>query len=114
MYENAIEVLKILKEHSYEAYIVGDNGTDSDTKEGKASEGHIVCALTAITRFLEPNKKENVILMYGESITKYFDSKNKQSIIDKFSGEHEIIVDNAVYNINVEIPVRSAPAVQCK
>lgn len=86
-----------------EPFVVGDNGTQSDTREGKASEEHIMCALTAMTHFLEPEKVENVVLIYGESITKYLDSKNRQAIVDRFVGLHEIVVDGKKFKINIEI-----------
>ena len=47
-------------------FTIGANGKSSDRNEGKASDVHIVQALTAITRFIEPDCKEDIYLMYGE------------------------------------------------
>lgn len=83
-------------------YTIGANGKASDRNEGKASEFHIVQALTAITRFIEPECKEDIYLMYGESVDMYFNNKHKIEIKSKLEGKHTIYVNGVAYNFNIE------------
>lgn len=86
-----------------EDYVVGDAGTYSDSQEGKGSFEHKLTTLTAITHFLD--KEENgqeIVLIYGESVNKYYDEKNKEEIKSMFEGKHNIIVDDVEYNFVVK------------
>lgn len=83
-------------------YTIGVNGKSSDRNEGKASDIHIVQALTAITRFIEPDCKEDIYIMYGESVDMYFNNKHKIEIKTKLEGKHTIYVNGVAYNFNIE------------
>lgn len=83
-------------------YTIGANARTSDRNEGKASEFHIVQALTAVTRFIEPVCKEDIYLMYGESVDMYFNNKQKIEIKTKLEGKHTVCVNGVVYNFNIE------------
>lgn len=83
-------------------YTIGANASTSDKNEGKASEPHIVQALTAITRFIEPECKEDLYVMYGESIDMYFNNTHKIEIKTKLEGKHTIYVNGVGYTFNIE------------
>lgn len=83
-------------------YTIGANGKTSDRNEGKASDFHMVQALTAITRFIEPDCKEDIYLMYGESVDMYFNNKHKIDIKTKLEGKHTVYVNGVAYNFNIE------------
>ena len=83
-------------------YTIGANASTSDKNEGKASEPHIVQALTAITRFIEPECKEDLYIMYGESIDMYFNNAHKIEIKTKLEGKHTIYVNGVAYTFNIE------------
>lgn len=83
-------------------YTIGANGRTSDRNEGKASKYHIIQALTAITRFIEPDCKDNICLMYGESVDMYFNNSHKIDIKTKLEGRHTVYVNGVAYNFNVE------------
>lgn len=83
-------------------YTVGENGETSDLSEGKASEPQIVQALTAITRIIEPNEKRKIVLMYGESVSMYFDAEHKLEIKSKLEKAHDITVNNQRYTFEIE------------
>ena len=83
-------------------FTIGANGKTSDRNEGKASEVHIVQALTAITRFIEPECKEDLYIMYGESVDMYFNNKHKIDIKTNLEGKHNIYVNGIAYNFNIE------------
>ena len=83
-------------------FTIGANGKSSDRNEGKASDVHMVQALTAVTRFIEPDCKEDIYLMYGESVDMYFNNKHKIEIKTKLEGKHTIYVNGVAYNFNIE------------
>jgi len=83
-------------------YTIGANGKSSDRNVGKASEFHIVQALTSVTRFIEPNCKDDIYLMYGESADMYFNNRHKIDIKTKLEGKHTIYVNGVAYNFNIE------------
>lgn len=83
-------------------YTVGDTGIKSDKSAGKSSEIHIMSALTCITRFLDVKEEnDDLVIIYGESVTPYFDTKNKQAIITALEGKHQIVVDDVEYKFNI-------------
>ena len=72
-------------------YFIGEHAEDGDWREGKASEFHIVSALTCITRFLNSEEiNDDIVIIYGDSVDLFFDIKNKQDIINAFEGKHKI------------------------
>lgn len=83
-------------------YTIGANAGSSDKNEGKASEPHIVQALTAITRFIEPDCKENLYIMYGESVNMYFNNDHKIKLKTALEGKHTIYVNGVCYTFNIE------------
>lgn len=83
-------------------YTIGANAGSSDKNEGKGSEPHIVQALTAITRFIEPDCKDDLYIMYGESVNMYFNNRHKIEIKTKLEGKHTIYVNGVAYNFNIE------------
>lgn len=83
-------------------YAVGENAKGLDTQEGKASEHHIVCTLTALTNYLEPNEVRKITLVYGESVDKYFSEEQKKSIKKQLEGHHTIVVNNNLYDFYIE------------
>lgn len=79
---------------------------NSDKLEGKASEGHILCALVAITHFLTPGKcEDDIVLMYGESVDMYFNETHKKDLKKKLEGTHKIIVDEEEYEFTIGLAV---------
>lgn len=81
-------------EYKGEQYFVGDGATDSDLAEGKSSTIHKVQALTAIANFLDPNEKnDDIVVVYGESVDFYFQKENKDSIVKNLEGKHSMIVN---------------------
>ena len=83
-------------------YTIGANGRTSDRNEGKASEIHIVQALTAITRFVEPECEDEIYVMYGESADMYFNNKHKIEIKNKLEGKQNIYVNGKAYKLNIK------------
>lgn len=75
-------------------YYVGDSADESDLGEGKASLEHRVQALTVIANYLDPNEKnDDIVLVYGESVDYYFDVDNREAIIKTLEGKHEIAIE---------------------
>lgn len=92
-------------------WTIGENASRTHKLEGKDSEFHIVSALTAITKLFpkkeftvaeekNPNGKE-MVLMYGESINRYFNDEHKQELRELFEGTHVIMVDGEVYKFTI-------------
>lgn len=79
-------------------YTVGDTADQYDIHEGKASSEHILNTLVAVTRFLDPaTKYENIVVVYGESVDKYFEQDHKDAITKALMGSHVITVDDEVF-----------------
>lgn len=90
-------------EYKGEQYYVGDGATGSDLDEGKASLLHRVQALTAIAHYLNPEEKnDDIVLVYGESITFYFNEENKKDIVKGLEGKHSMIIDDVEYNFEIK------------
>lgn len=87
-------------------YTIGENARTSDKNIGKGSNIQIIQALTAITRFLTAGVNENICVLYGESVDKYFDNEHKKNIKALLEGGHTIIVDGndgvVTYTFTVE------------
>lgn len=83
-------------------YTVGDTADHYDIHEGKASSEHILTTLVAITRFLDPTiKYDNIVVVYGESVDKYFEQEHKDKITNALNGSHVINVDGQVYRFTI-------------
>lgn len=88
--------------YNEEKYVVGNGGNYSDSQEGKATEEHKISTLTAITQFLDKESKgEEVILIYGESVNKYYSATQRKEIKNMFEGRHQIVVDDIEYDFTI-------------
>lgn len=84
-------------------YIIGNNGSKALSGEGKESRIHLVSALTAITHFLDPeDDNDDIYVMYGESVDRYFNQKHKNYIKKNLEGTHEIMVGDKMFNFRVK------------
>lgn len=83
-------------------YTIGDKANHSDKLEGKASLPHVISCLTAITRFIKANEKENIIIVYGESVDMYYNKNQKEKIKEELEGKHKISVDGIEYSFMIE------------
>lgn len=92
-------------------WTIGENGSITHKLEGKVSDFHLVSSLTAITKLLpekdilstrtsKPGGKE-IILMYGESMNRYFNEEHKLLIRQEFEGVHQIRVDGKMYEFTI-------------
>ncbi|EOU2097111.1 ParM/StbA family protein [Clostridium perfringens] len=82
---------------------LGQNAENSFAGEGKESEMHMISTLTACTHFLDPeDTNENIYLMYGESVARYYNASQRDDIISKLEGKHTITVDGKQYRFNIE------------
>lgn len=92
-------------EHENQHYIVGERANNMMFGEGKDDEHHILSTLVAITHFLdaEKNKGDDVVLVYGESWSRYNNSKHKQEIKNKFEKRHIITVGGVEYDFNIRL-----------
>lgn len=85
-------------------YIVGDNASKMMSGEGKENDYHILGALVASTHFLEPDvENQEVYMMYGESVARYYNMKHKEEIKKKLEKFHEITVGGKVYKFTVKV-----------
>lgn len=83
-------------------YTIGANGAKSDKNEGKGSKIHIVQALTAITNFIDEEEDREIILIYGESVDLYFNSKHKAEVKEALEGNHSIKVNGKKYKFTIK------------
>lgn len=67
-------------------YTIGNKAEYMDTREGKDSEVHILCTLTAIAKL--KGDAEQIYLGYGESFNRYVNANQKEKIKNKLEGKH--------------------------
>lgn len=94
--ENSFNV--IYKDKQYLVGAAANNPTGQ--VEGKHTERHLISMLTAFTQSIPNNSIVNMAT--GESMDKYFNAKHKEMLINKFTGDHEIIVDGKTYNYTIQ------------
>jgi len=82
----------------------GSQAVQYDARAGKATKQCLIGALIAITNFIEPSEEvnENLGIVYGESITKFYSTNNKEQIIKLLLGNHKITVNNNVYSFRIK------------
>lgn len=83
-------------------YVVGARASSSDKNEGKASEAHIVQALVAISRLVNPENRDKLVVIYGESVDMYFDEEHKKNIRIALEGKHSITVGGVEYVLDID------------
>ncbi|GAA0071683.1 hypothetical protein UT300003_32080 [Clostridium sardiniense] len=86
-------------------YTVGNSASAKNTEEGKANSEDIITCLTVITKFIEekkfPIKGMKVVLLYGESMNKYFNKTHKDFLEKQFVGEQKITRDGVEYEFEI-------------
>lgn len=86
-----------------EDYTIGNNGSKALNGEGKESLIHIISALTAVTHFLDPeDDNDEIYLMYGESVDRYYNQEHKNFIKKNLEGSHEIMVGDKMFNFRIK------------
>lgn len=84
-----------------EKFTVGENAYMGDYNEGKADKCHIINALVGVTHFIKEDN-EKVILLYGESVNKYYSDEHIDKLKQKLEGKHTIIVDDKSFTFIIE------------
>ena len=92
-------------------WTIGENGRVSQKLEGKDSEFHVVSCLTAITRlfpkeellFNKDKDDKKIVLIYFESMNRYFNEEHKRKIKTLFEGTHRITVDEEEFMFTIEL-----------
>lgn len=111
IYQNKMTIgnSKILGKNTYNVirgkkkYTVGENALVGEYNEGKADECHIINALVGVTHCIEDKlANEKILLIYGESVNKYYDDKHIEVLKEKLQGEHNITVNGDRYIFTIE------------
>lgn len=82
--------------HNGKGYVVGRAGRKADTVEGKVSDHHLITTLTGLA---QTNITEPIQLLYSESAARY--KTNKDAIVEKFTGVHNIEVNGTKHTITI-------------
>lgn len=69
-------------------YTIGNKGEETDVREGKDRELHILTTLVAVAKLR--GDADEVLLGYGESFNKYINEEQKAKIKNKLEGSHKV------------------------
>lgn len=95
----------VISEGSYNAvfkkkkYFVGNSASGINAIEGKAEFENLLTTLVAITQL---TKKNEIILVYGESVNYYFDAEHHKKLKKLLKGTHTIEVQGEIREITIK------------
>lgn len=95
----------VLSEGSYNAvfrkekYFVGNSASGVNAMEGKGEFENLLTTLVAITQLTNKNE---IILIYGESVNCYFNAKHQKDLIKMLRGTHTIEVQGEIREITIK------------
>lgn len=95
----------VLSEGSYNAvfkkgkYFVGNSASGVNAIEGKAEFENLLTTLVAITQLTDKNE---IILVYGESVNFYFDEEHHKKLKKLLKGTHTIEVQGELREITIK------------
>ena len=95
----------VISEGSYntvykkEKYFVGNSATGVNAMEGKGEFENLLTTLVAITQL---TKKNEIILVYGESVNYYFQPEHQRKLIKMLKGTHTIEVQGEIREIKIK------------
>lgn len=95
----------VLSEGSYNAvfkkskYFVGNSASGVNAIEGKAEFENLLTTLVAITQLTHKNE---IILVYGESVNFYFDGEHHKKLKKLLKGTHTIEVQGEIREITIK------------
>lgn len=82
-----------------EKYFVGNSASGVNAMEGKGEFENLLTTLVAITQLTNKNE---IILVYGESVNYYFQAEHQRKLIKMLKGTHTIEVQGDLREITIK------------